>query len=242
MKSSMGRCYGLSHWSLRHTPEGIAAEGHMHGREGFADGTEIRTSRICQWRADETDIYLYTMNSTYVCGLREYMQGSGSIRLLGELREYGGEGTGYRQGESGTLEAVLKKLQQMRREREAHYAAVFDGNGGRCVLLCWNGCERPYLKHIVSGDGGAVTIEDIQGSSSAITLRLSLFGTDSLIIRPYGTELPDLYCTGSFGGRSYNILLENDGDREFRAYVSGREIAVDAGRIVKVPGEAEWTA
>lgn len=225
MGDGIRECYILKHWRLHYASDGIVATGHLYGREGYESGISVRTSSVCGWEEQNGQIILRTMNSIYRCSLHEYIAGSSSIRLLGEITA--------RKAHSA-LARVFDKIGDVQKEREAHYAALFSRIGDhRCLLLCWCGCMTPYLKRIVTYDRGKIETEDIQGESPEVMLRADLYSTDTLVIRPYRERPAEAYSPGGLRG-AYSIVIENDGGCEFRASVSGRQVIVGAGAAVLV--------
>ncbi len=134
--------YTLNHWRLTDLSDGIALEGHIHGRSGFPDGLQISTSFVSCWYQTEDRFYFATANSAYACRKAEYILESSSLALLEEL----------------DADALAEEIAENRKQR---YLSLLRDNvltGG--VFLNWCGCDSPYLKWTAYAAEDQVEFED----------------------------------------------------------------------------------
>ena len=134
--------YTLNHWRLIDLGEGIALEGHIHGRSGFPEGLQISTSFVSCWYQTEDHFYFATSNSAYACSKADYILDSNSLALL----------------EDADADALAKEISDNRKKR---YLSILKDNllkGG--VFLNWCGCDSPYLKWTAYAAEDLVEFED----------------------------------------------------------------------------------
>ena len=223
-KAQERRTYRLNHWSLVYADEAVAAEGCLHGRPGYPEGVEILTSVISSWDLEGEEILLHTENSNYRCALSEYKWSNDSVELLRNLDSH-----------SGVSISRVKELIRHRSEEEIRRYRELIGQSGleECSILCWHGCDLPYMKRMITCCEGRVELDDLLYDSADILCSVMLAGDAELRVSSAGQ--PSQYFRRLGGDLGWPVLVENSGDREITAgFRGGRQVSVRPGEIVRV--------
>lgn len=216
--------FRLNHWKLVYWGEKIAAEGHLHGRPGYPEGVEIRTSMISSWEMEGEEILLHTANSTYRCALSEYKWSDDSIELLKSLNR----------GPDGGIVRVREMILHKREEMNRRYSELAGESSLKdCTILRWHGCDLPYIQCVITCVDGTVEMDDLLYSGAEIRCSVTLGGSMELAVTPGNETAQDFH---RFGGAGLPVFVENSGDTEIKASLGGkRSVTVKPGEIVRVP-------
>ena len=223
-KEQERRTYRLNHWSLVYVGEAVAAEGCLHGRPGYPEGVEIRTSVISSWDCEGEEILLHTGNSNYRCALSEYKWSNDSLELLRNLDSRS----------NVSVSSVKERIRRKSEEEAGRYRELIGQSGlDECSILCWHGCDLPYMKRVVTCCEGKVELDDLLYSRADILCSVMLAGDAELRVSSAGQ--PSQYFRRLGGDLGWPVLVENSGDREITAgFRGGRQVSVRPGEIVRV--------
>ena len=222
--------YCLKHWGLVYVGDMAAASGNLHGRPGYPDGIEIRTSVIRSWDLEKDDVVLYTANSIYRCPLREHVISDTSLYLLNTVNSRSGlSAEDLEEAAWGTAENELVKLRYTIAKNLP--AANNVGPSDSCVLFRWEGCDLPYIKQVVVYEKGSVRIDDLPHARQGYTSGIALSPCVTMSVRPSNEISRHFY---PYGDGARPILIENTGTQKIYVNIDGREnIPVPAGAIVR---------
>ena len=229
-KQAQTNYFTLNHWTLYYGPDGVQLVGHLHDRPGFPDGVRICTSVLCDWSLCECALLFETKNSSYRCALSEYVRESGSLPLL---EKFGGADSPVW---FHNVERIIGELDKNQSER---YRAFFAGNAlPQALLLCWQGCDTPYLKRIVTKlnpgrftDRDTLVIDDAPAAQLESVCEISFDAGRRISV----SASPLMPCRRlrSFGvDEKAPVLIENDGGSVlFFPTKTGRPLMVKPGEI-----------
>lgn len=217
--------YIMKHWMLVKGSDGIAVQGHLHERLGFPEGVEVMTSGILDWKLRGTELLFETANSIYKADLYEYISESNSIYYLFEK----GDECARKQWEN--LSEVYNRI---RKEKEDDYQSFFlEMNETTGVLMCWQGCDMPYISRTVDFSQQTIAVHDLVRSWNEAAARVETgdgyFSVNGSVHPPYTTQNTE----NQEGGKSFFIRNEGSVDLFF-ILQNGVRTCVKAHETVRV--------
>lgn len=219
--------YTLNHWRLIDLGEGVALEGHIHGRSGFPDGLQISTSFVSCWYQTEDCFYFATSNSAYACSKAEYILESNSLALLEKIN----------------ADVITEKISEDRKER---YLSILKDNLLKAgVFLNWCGCDSPYLKWTAYAAEGQVEFEDSGATFFEASARFMLKEGPQLSIRCSSSSRSGILLP-LLATDDCPVFIENSGTRSLTAELGTgkRPLYVQPGGLtaVKITLEPVYSA
>lgn len=197
-KDLLTDAYTLNHWRLIDLGEGVALEGHIHGRSGFPDGLQISTSFVSRWYQTDECFYFATANSAYRCSKAEYILESSSLAMLEDL---------------DADEAAARIAD----ERKPRYLSIMKDNllkNG--IFLNWCGCESPYLKWIAYVSEGQVDFDDSGVANFKASARFTMTEGRQLSITCSSSSRSGVLLP-SLATDDCPVFIENSGNRSLTA-------------------------
>jgi len=213
----LSEAFTLNHWRLIDMGEGIALEGHIHGRSGFPDGLQISTSFINCYHQKGSCFYFESSNSVYACRMSEYMLESDSIALLEQI-------------------AADSFTERVAFDRKKHYAGILREKQCReGVFLNWCGCDTSYLKWTAYAADGQIEFEDNDITRFEASAVFTLNGNNEIAVSCSSTPRSKLFLP-ALAGENCPVFIENSGTKPLRVILgkNKRPLFVQPGSCAAV--------
>ena len=219
------KTYTMKHWMLVKGSDGIAVQGHLHDRVGFPEGVEVVTSGIVGWNHKGTELLLETENSVYKADLYEYITESNSIFFLAEDDD---------ENTRKQWKSLSEVYGRIRDEKEDDYQSFFhEKNEKKGVLMCWQGCDMPYMSRTVDFSQQTVTVHDMVRTWNEAAARVE---TGDGCFSVNGSVHPPLISQNTTNrGGDGSLFIRNEGSVDlFFMLQNGVRTRVKANETVRV--------
>lgn len=217
MNNRSENTYTIKHWKVIELEDGIALEGHLHGREGYPEGIHIRTSIIKGYEETDNGIMFMTRNSRYLGAYEDYLFGSDTLKYLDCAK-----------APANTSEAQKK--------RELRYKSFLKDNRlPEAYILCWNGCECPYLKWTALLSRENANIHELTETRYQAAASIPLFAGGFLTMRGSAFSETALRLS-DMPGKDCPVFIENTGEKALYFHVGNRAetVCVRPGEITQI--------